>query len=1297
MAATDIGLRLGIDGEAEFRSSIRAINAEFRALTAESKAVSAEFAANANSEEALSAKNEVLKKSLSAVKQGLSTVESELDRQREKLAALGTELDQVIAAEGETSKAASKAQNAYNQQATKVANLERQYQSFRTEAANLQNTMEGVEDTSTRAQRALSAQSVLAGMGAWSALEGAVRSASAAIEDAIQTGAAFDSAMASVAATMGTTVDQLGTMRAFALEMGANTAFTATQAAEALNYMALAGYDAQTAMSTLPTVLDLAAAGGVELASASDMITDAQSALGLTLEETTILVDQMAKTSTKSNTSVAQLGEAILTVGGTAKFMAGGTQELNQVLGILADNSIKGAEGGTKLRNIILSLSIPTSDAAAQLDALGVAIFDAEGNMREFSDIFPEMQKALSRLTSQEQIDALGAIFNTRDIAAAQALLGTTAERWEELDAAIQGAAGSAARMAETRLDNLAGDLTLMQSAADGVKIAFSDSLTPALRDAAQAGTGILTVVGSFLTEFPILGNVLAGTVVGVGALTVGMGAMKIASLLAMDAVGGLTGAIMASPVAPFALAIGAGTAALTALAGAADDAGKKLTETAQAIEDSKTAYEQQIQAAAEERQNIEDLAAQLEELAGKENRTAGEKQQLLAVTEQLNQAVPGLSLSYDALNDSLSMTAEEVLALARAQAEAEERAAAAQAVVDAERNHAQAVRELEQAQLDLAAAREAAAKAEADGWAADLAGIEIMGELNGSVKQAEAVVRELEQAVEDSQEQMESAADRLNELAESAESGAEGMDGLSDALEQAGESAAGAAPGLAELEEATLYAAGAADTLSAALKEQEESGSLSLDTTNKLIEAGYAAAISIDGETGAVTLNREEYVRLASAKIQDQIASLQSAKANLESKKALDAAADAADRAGSAYWDAAKAKLAQAYAEDAKAIDVQIAALNRSMKALNSYSGTVTAVSRSSSSASKAVKTQAQKDLEAYKTLKAELDHEKAMDLVSEADYYARLTQLRDQYLTDQANLSDYNKVTEAIYKADQSALQNREKLWQAAGDNILKLEEEFQTRLASRASEIVNSYKLFDQVPEYQKAAGEELIANLEGQIASIQSFYGNLAALEERGVGAGLVEEIRGMGVKASGELEGLLELTDAELSRYANLYEEKQALANQIALEELGKLRADTNDQILEQLDDVAQLYDTNAPALGLSFAQRLADGIFQGMGDVEQAAVSAANAALDAFQRTYNGDVETMMTASKSRVTSDDIGSMLAGAVNGLNAGAGAASYPTVDVTLTLDGDVLARNQVDPLRREFKAKPETLDD
>lgn len=317
--------------------------------------------------------------------------------------------------------------------------------------------------------------------------------------DAVQTGATFDSAMSQVAATMGTTVDQIQDLRDFAQEMGATTSFSATQAAEALNYMALAGYDAETSMAMLPNVLNLAAAGGIDLAYASDMVTDASSALGLSLDETSALVDKMAAASSKSNTSVEQLGEAILTVGGTAKMLSGGTTELSTALGVLADNGIKGSEGGTALRNMILSLSAPTDKAAIALNGLGVEVFDAEGKMRPLNDIFLDLGASLDDLTEADRVGALNAIFNKVDLKSVNAMLGTSAERFDELAAAIDNSAGAAEQMANTQLDNLQGDLTLMQSALEGVQIAISDALSPTLREFVQMATEGLSGVATAL------------------------------------------------------------------------------------------------------------------------------------------------------------------------------------------------------------------------------------------------------------------------------------------------------------------------------------------------------------------------------------------------------------------------------------------------------------------------------------------------------------------------------------------------------------------------------------------------------------------------------------------------------------------------------------------------------------------------------------------------------------------------------------------------------------------------------
>lgn len=333
---------------------------------------------------------------------------------------------------------------------------------------------------------------------------GAVAGATAAVTafgaSSAKVGMEFDSAMSQVAATMGDkahemieyngeTVDSMVALRDFAQEMGSTTAFSATQASEGLNYMALAGYDATTAMKTLPSVLNLAAAGGMELGAASDMVTDALSALGKDADYAETFVNQLAITSSNSNTSVAQLGEAILTVGSNAKQLAGGTTELNTVLGILADNGTKGAESGTRLRNIMLALGAPIDKAKEALDDLGVSAYDSEGNMRPLQDTLGDLNKAMADMTQEQKNNTLNTIFNKVDLADVNYLLGVQADRWNDLSSTINDSTGAAQKMADTQLDNLTGDITLFKSALEGAQIIISDGLAPELRQFVQFGT----------------------------------------------------------------------------------------------------------------------------------------------------------------------------------------------------------------------------------------------------------------------------------------------------------------------------------------------------------------------------------------------------------------------------------------------------------------------------------------------------------------------------------------------------------------------------------------------------------------------------------------------------------------------------------------------------------------------------------------------------------------------------------------------------------------------------------------
>ncbi len=350
----------------------------------------------------------------------------------------------------------------------------------------------------------------------------------------------FEKAMSQVQATMGAPKESMEELADAAKHMGETTQFTATEAAEALNYLALAGYDSKQMIASLPSVLNLAAAGNMDLARASDMLTDGLSALNLSSKDSAVLmknmdtmVDQMARTASSSNTSVEQLGDAILQVGGTATHLSGGLTEINQVLGLMADRGIKASEAGTHLRNIILAMQPATDDAKAAFERIGLGITDADGKftnlaynadgtMKSLEEIFAIMNDGMSDMTEMEKQATIADIFHRTDLAAVEGLLGTSTERWNELGTAIQDSAGAGAQMAATQLDNMAGKMTLLKSQIDGVAITIGEQLAPQLISL----TGKLS---ELVTKFSELDPEVQKGIVGFGTFIAAIGPVLVA------------------------------------------------------------------------------------------------------------------------------------------------------------------------------------------------------------------------------------------------------------------------------------------------------------------------------------------------------------------------------------------------------------------------------------------------------------------------------------------------------------------------------------------------------------------------------------------------------------------------------------------------------------------------------------------------------------------------------------------------------------------------------------------------
>lgn len=408
---------------------------------------------------------------------------------------------------------------------------------------------------------------------------------------AIGVGQDFEAGMSQVAATMGISSDAVrrneGDFKLLsdaAKEAGSSTQFSATQSAEALNYLALAGNDAQTSVSLLPTVLNAAAAGGLDLGYASDLITDSMSALGLETKDTTTFVDQLTKTSQKSNTSMGQLGEAILTVGGTAKKLKGGTVELTTALGILADEGTKGSEAGTALRNIILSLAAPTDTAAKELKKLGVSAYDTNGNFRSLDDIFIDLHKSTNNLSESAKNQAFTKIFNKTDLKAVETMIANCGGRFDELSGAIEDSAGAAEETAKTMNMNLKGAITTLNSALEGMGIAiyekFKGPLTEAVNGAATAIQKLIKAFneGKLDKTLIAIGSALAGIITYMGIMkgyaiatsVIGIGKALFNAVSMVKSFSGamaiLNATLMANPIGLVVGAIGALVAAFVYL-----------------------------------------------------------------------------------------------------------------------------------------------------------------------------------------------------------------------------------------------------------------------------------------------------------------------------------------------------------------------------------------------------------------------------------------------------------------------------------------------------------------------------------------------------------------------------------------------------------------------------------------------------------------------------------------------------------------------------------------------------------
>lgn len=528
--------------------------------------------------------------------------------------------------------------------------------------------------------------------------------------DVIHTGASFEAAMSNVGAISGASAGDLEILTAKAEEMGATTKFTAKESADAFQYMAMAGWKTNDMISGIDGIMNLAAASGEDLATTSDIVTDALTAFGLQADDSGHFADVLAAASSNANTNVSMLGETFKYVAPVASALNISVEDIAVAIGLLANSGIKSSQAGTTLRTILTRLSTDAGASSKSLGALGVLteelgvdFYDTEGKVRDFGTILAEARQQWQTLSAEDSAAFAKKIAGEEGISGWLALMNAAPADIEKLSGAIRDCDGAATDMSTTMIDNLQGDMTILDSAVDGMKISLSKKLNPALRDITQyitskmpeieksiekVGSKAIKVLDFSIKNLPKAIDLLKksmpfikGVGAGFAAWKLGEGVKKLkdfyvslggingaVKLLAAAAKGNPFGAIVtglgiAIPLAvKLADAFSGGKSELQKFTEEQEAYRKKVDETIESTKSMITETDQEAAAVDREFDNVEKLWKELDKLTDSNGHVkAGQQDHAQYILNELNDAlgteytmIDNQIQQYDILKDSI-------------------------------------------------------------------------------------------------------------------------------------------------------------------------------------------------------------------------------------------------------------------------------------------------------------------------------------------------------------------------------------------------------------------------------------------------------------------------------------------------------------------------------------------------------------------------------------------------------------------------------------------------------------------
>ena len=456
MPSTDSTVRIKAD-ISKLKSEMQAAARQVRLVNSEFKAATAGMDDWSKSEEGLTAK--------------IKQLNGTLDAQRTKLDLLNQEYEQTVKLYGENSAAADKVKISINNQEAAIAKTEKELEQYNNQLEELPKTL---DETGDAAEKAADGFTVIKGALANLVADG-IRNAISALKDfakeAIQVGMDFESSMSKVGAVSGASAEEMQQLSDKAKEMGESTKFSASQSAEAFNYMAMAGWKTSEMLDGIEGVMNLAAASGADLATTSDIVTDALTAMGYKAKDAGHLADVMAAASSNANTNVEMMGSTFQYAAPIIGTLGMSMEDAAVAIGLMANAGIKGDKAGTALRSTLNRLSAPPKECAKEMEKLGLSLTDSDGKMKSLQQVMIELRGAFKNLSETEATAAAKHIAGAEAMSGLLAIVNASDQDFQKLTVAVNNSAGAAADMAQQMNDNVGGQLTLLKSKIEGIMI----------------------------------------------------------------------------------------------------------------------------------------------------------------------------------------------------------------------------------------------------------------------------------------------------------------------------------------------------------------------------------------------------------------------------------------------------------------------------------------------------------------------------------------------------------------------------------------------------------------------------------------------------------------------------------------------------------------------------------------------------------------------------------------------------------------------------------------------------------